>query len=78
MTERDKDEGLAWNDIPPDIRAQMIEAGRERLFWSNVGKRLGWLKGIATIFLTLAAAYALFREGLADWLIGHPPDNGSQ
>ena len=69
-TDDEEDAAKSWDDISPEIRAAIIAEGRNRVFWQNVGKRMSWLKGAATIMLTLAAAYALMKDGIAQALQG--------
>lgn len=68
--EHDDDDALAWDQIPPDVRAAIIAEGRNRLFWKNVGAKLGALKGVATVILTLAALAVLLRDAAAAWFLG--------
>jgi len=59
-----------WDDIPEDRKAALLEMAEDRLFWKMVWGKVSWLKGAATVFLTLAAAFVLMRDSLVDIIRG--------
>ena len=57
-----------WADLSSEQRSEIIKAANARIFWKQAFSRLQWLKGAATILLTLAAAWTIAGEALAEWL----------
>lgn len=57
-----------WADLSEEERVAVHELAKSRIFWKQLGTRLQWLKGVATIGLTLAAAWSLLGESLSQWL----------
>ncbi len=57
-----------WADLPMKKREAILEMADGRIFWRQFWARLGWLKSVGTILLTLAAALTLSRDALAKWL----------
>jgi hypothetical protein len=57
-----------WADIPDDEKVALLEMARGRIFWRQFWDRLGWLKSLGTVFLTLAAAATLGRDAVLKWL----------
>jgi hypothetical protein len=56
---------LSLADASDEEVTALSEIAKSRVFWLGLWGRLGWLKSAGTIFLTLAAAWTLFRDGLA-------------
>ncbi|MEL7395395.1 MAG: hypothetical protein AAFN44_03380 [Pseudomonadota bacterium] len=67
MTE-DSNHEKQWDDLRPEIRAEIIAVAEDRLWWKTLNQKLGWLGKLAGVLITLAAVYTLFREGLHAWL----------
>lgn len=59
-----------WAELPPELRKAIIAAGKRRLFWRQVREMFAGTRDIAGIFLTIAAAYVLLRNGFLDWISG--------
>lgn len=58
-----------WGDLSDEQREALLELAAGRLFWKQAWARLGWLKTLGTVLLTLAAALTLGRDALAKWLM---------
>lgn len=59
-----------WADLPEAEREAIIEMARGHIFWRAAFARFKWLGGAAQVALAIAAAWILFKDGLADWLQG--------
>lgn len=57
-----------WSDLTDEQKEALLEMAQARLFWKSFWSRLGWLKQLGTILLTLGAAVALMREAIVRWL----------
>lgn len=67
MTE-EKDAPAHWSELTEDQRRAIIRRAEADIFWHQAFQRLTWLKGAATIAITLFAFWSLFNEALAGWL----------
>jgi len=59
-----------WADLSEEEKAALLEMARGHLFWKSAFSRFKWLGGAAQIMLAIAAAWILFKDGLAVWLQG--------
>lgn len=62
---------LEWSELTDAEREAILELARGRVFWKQAWSRVQWLKGAGTIILTLAAAWALIGDKIAEliqWL----------
>ena len=59
---------LQWEELTEEQRIELLNVAKSRIFWKQFFARLTWLKGLATVLLTLAAAWTLFSEAIAAWL----------
>lgn len=59
-----------WSDLTRDQRMALLELAESRVFWRQMWDRLGWVKQLGAILLTLAAAFTLMRDGFVHFLQG--------
>ena len=57
-----------WSDLTEDEKAALMELAAGRMFWRAFWDRMGWLKSLGTILLTIAAALTLGRDAFLKWL----------
>lgn len=59
-----------WSELDGTIKRAIIKQANDRIFWEGAMSRLGGAGKIATSLLAIAALLALFRTGLAEWILG--------
>lgn len=59
-----------WADLTEAERAAILDMARGHIFWRDALTRFKWLGGVAQVCLALAAAWILFKDGLAAWMQG--------
>ena len=59
-----------WHDLTKEQQRALVEIAQGRVFWNQFWGRVAWLKGPASVLLTVAAAWTLLGDALAAWLQG--------
>ena len=70
MSEDNRDIPASWSDLTEAQRRAIVKRAEADIFWMQFFARLTWLKGAATIAITLFAFWSLFNEAVAQWLQG--------
>ncbi len=68
MTENEQNPLEHWGDLSDEQRTALLEMARSRIFWKQLGTRMQWLKGVASIVLTLLAAWTILGDTVAQWI----------